>query len=256
MPTEPGPPERPDHADVNQPDEPRPQPPAEGAADTPSGFDRFVAGQDALANEIGDSTLSAPARPSRRAAWLAMGAVALALGLLWLAPGAGDKGTPTAATTRAGDATTPSDPDAATDALAVGKPAPLQFTMKDMNGVDVKLASFKGKVILLNFWATWCGPCRAEIPSLVALQQTYGQDLVVLGVSVDDPLEKLKPYATEMQMNYPVLVGKDRQDVQDAYGPLWGIPVSVFVDRDGKIWKRHSGIASKDQFEKEIKALL
>jgi hypothetical protein len=78
----------------------------------------------------------------------------------------------------------------------------------------------------------------------------------VLGVSIDDPLNKLKPYASEMHMNYPVLVGKDRQDVQDAFGPLWGIPVSVFVDRDGKIWKRHSGIASKAQMEREIKALL
>jgi thiol-disulfide isomerase/thioredoxin len=111
-------------------------------------------------------------------------------------------------------------------------------------------------VILLNFWATWCGPCREEIPSLVELQQNYGDQLVVLGVSIDDPLSKLKPYATEMHMNYPVLVGKDRQDVQDAYGPLFGIPVSVFVDRDGRIWKRHSGIASKEQFEREIKALL
>src|SRR5215218_8480039 len=96
----------------------------------------------------------------------------------------------------------------------IRKPAPLQFTMKDMNGIDVKLASFKGKVILLNFWATWCGPCRAEIPALVDLQQQYPDQLVVLGVSIDDPLNKLKPYATEMHMNYPVLVGKDRQDVQ------------------------------------------
>jgi len=112
------------------------------------------------------------------------------------------------------------------------------------------------KPLLINFWATWCGPCREEIPSLVELQQNYGDQLVVLGVSIDDPLSKLKPYATEMHMNYPVLVGKDRQDVQDAYGPLFGIPVSVFVDRDGRIWKRHSGIASKEQFEREIKALL
>ena len=118
------------------------------------------------------------------------------------------------------------------------------------------VASFKGKVILLNFWATWCPPCREEIPALVELQQQYGDQLVVLGVSIDDTDAKLKPYATKMHMNYPVLVGKDRQDVQDAYGPLFGIPVSVFVDRDGRIWKRHSGAANKDQFEREIKALL
>ena len=234
--------------------EPRPEAPSSDAPQ-PS-YDRFVDGQSALDQELGDRV--EPPRPSRKSAWLAMGAVAVALGLLWLAPGVGNHDTTQApATAAAPDASqSGEDPDATADAFAKGKPAPLQFTMKDMNGVDVKLASFKGKVILLNFWATWCGPCRAEIPSLVELQRQYGDQLVVLGVSIDDPLNKLKPYATEMHMNYPVLVGKDREDVQDAYGPLWGIPVSVFVDRDGKIWKRHSGIASKDQFEREIKALL
>ena len=198
---------------------------------------------------------AAAERPSRKAAWLAMGAVALALGLIWIAPGVNDSHS--RQTTEAGSpAQAIPDEGDADDAVAEGKPAPLQFTMKDMNGVDVKLSNFKGKVILLNFWATWCGPCRAEIPSLVELQQQYGKDLVVLGVSVDDPIEKLKPYATEMKMNYPVLVGNGRDDVQEAYGPLWGIPVSVFVARDGKVAKRHSGIASKDQFERQIKALL
>ena len=142
---------------------------------------------------------------------------------------------------------------------ANAKPAPLDFTLKDMNGVDVKLASFKGKPIVVNFWATWCGPCRAEIPSLVELNTQYsaeGKDVVILGISVDDPIEKLKPYATQMKMNYPVLVGNGRDDVQDAFGPLWGIPVTVFIDREGRIAKKHSGIASKEQFEQEIKALL
>jgi thiol-disulfide isomerase/thioredoxin len=190
-------------------------------------------------------------RPSRKATLLAMAGVALALGLIWLAPGIND-GPPssagrTAVATEAGEESD-SDP--------VGKPAPLEFTLKDMNGADVTLASFKGRVILLNFWATWCGPCRAEIPALIELQQQYGKDVVILGVSVDDPVEKLKPYATDMKMNYPVLVGNGREDFQDAYGPLWGIPGSVFIDRDGKIAKRHSGIASKEQFERQIKALL
>jgi thiol-disulfide isomerase/thioredoxin len=137
-----------------------------------------------------------------------------------------------------------------------GKPAPLNYTLKDMNGVDVNLASFEGKVLLLNFWATWCGPCRVEIPYLIELQQQYSNDLVVLGVSVDDTAEKLQPYASEMRINYPLLVGNGRQDFQDAYGPFWGIPVTVFVGRDGKIHRKHSGIASKEQFEHEIKSLL
>ena len=186
-------------------------------------------------------------RTSRKAMWLAMGAVALALGLIWLAPGVGhfDESSPTSEIS--------GDPD---DAKATGQVAPMHFTLKDMNGADVNLASFKGKVVLINFWATWCGPCRAEIPSLVELQDQYRDDLAILGVSIDDPADKLKPYAAEFKMNYPVLVGNGHQDMQDAFGPLYGIPVSVIVGRDGRIAKKHSGIATKEQFEREIKALL
>lgn len=183
-------------------------------------------------------------RPSSKGTWLAMAAVAFALGLLWLGSELTHQ-----------DEIAIENPGEPGDAEVVGKPAPLAFTMKDMNGADVRLASFKGKPILLNFWATWCGPCLAEIPALVELQEKY-PDVVILGISVDDPVEKLKPYADKMKMNYPVLVGENREDVQDAYGPLWGIPVSVFIDRDGKIAKKHSGIASKEQFEQEIKGLL
>ena len=185
-------------------------------------------------------------RASRKAMWLAMGAVALALGLIWLAPGVHlDESSTTTEST--------GDPD---DAKATGQVAPMHFTLKDMNGADVNLASFKGKVVLINFWATWCGPCRAEIPSLVELQDKYRNDLTILGVSIDDPADKLKPYAAEFKMNYPVLVGNGHQDMQDAFGPLYGIPVSVIVGRDGRIAKKHSGIATKEQFEREIKALL
>ena len=190
-----------------------------------------------------------PARPSRKAAWIGMGAVLLALVLLTLIPDS-----------------TPVDPNAPPpaadgaddngDTALVGKPAPLHFTLKDMNGADVQLASFKGKVIVLNFWATWCGPCKAEIPDLVTLQTQYRDDLVILGVSVDDTPDKMKPYAAEYKVNYPLLVGNGREDVQNAFGPLWGIPVSVIIDRDGVIAKKHSGIASKEQFEREITRLL
>ncbi len=145
---------------------------------------------------------------------------------------------------------------AAASCDAGAKPAPLNYTLKDMNGVDVNLASFKGKVILLNFWATWCGPCKAEIPGFVELQKQYAKDLVVLGLSVDDPVEKLKPYAAQYKMNYPVLVGLGREDIQDAFGPIYGIPASFLIGRDGRICKKHMGIAPKAQFEREIKALL
>jgi thiol-disulfide isomerase/thioredoxin len=144
--------------------------------------------------------------------------------------------------------------DSACDAKA--KAAPLNYTIKDVNNVDVKLSSFKGKVILLNFWATWCGPCKAEIPGFVELQKQYADDLVVLGISVDDPVDQIKPYAAKYKINYPLLVGLGRDDVQDAYGPLYGIPVSFLIGKDGRICKKHMGIAPKAQFEREIKALI
>lgn len=145
---------------------------------------------------------------------------------------------------------------AAGSCAANAKKAPLDYTIKDMNGVDVKLTSFKGKVILLNFWATWCGPCKAEIPALVELQKQYASDLVVLGMSVDDPVEKLKPFATQYRINYPILVGLGREDVQDAYGPLYGIPMTFFISRDGRICRTQPGIDAKGNIEKHIKALL
>jgi len=188
-------------------------------------------------------------RLSRKAAWLAMGAVTLALALIWVAPGIEHVDE----TATSGTSGSPGEPE---DAAAAGKPARLDFKLKDMNGVDVKLDSFKGKVILINFWATWCGPCKAEIPSLVELQEKYADDLVVLGFSVDDTPEKMKPYSEEYKVNYPLLVGNGREDVQNAFGPLLGIPVSVIIDREGIIAKKHTGIATKEQFEREIKALL
>ena len=203
------------------------------------------------AEDAEDAVPESEGRPSRRSMWLAMGAVAMALGLIWLAPGIGD--VHQEETAADGSVEYPGEPD---DVKAAGKPAPLHFTLKDMNGADVQLASFKGKVILVNFWATWCGPCKAEIPSLVELQTQYGKDLVILGVSVDDPVEKMRPYAAEYKINYRLLVGNGREDVQDAFGPLFGVPVSVIIGRDGKIAKKHSGIATKSQFEREIKALL
>jgi thiol-disulfide isomerase/thioredoxin len=197
------------------------------------------------------ATAPEPARPSRKNAWLAMGAVLAALVLLMMIPESVpvDPNAPPPSADGSAD-------DGAGDGALVGRDAPLHFTLKDMNGADVQLASYKGKVIILNFWATWCGPCKAEIPDLVKLQAQYPDDLAVLGFSVDDTPEKMKPYASEYNINYPLLVGDGREDVQDAYGPLWGIPVSVIIDRDGKIAKKHSGIASREQFEREIKPLL
>ena len=140
---------------------------------------------------------------------------------------------------------------------ASAKKANLDFTVTDMDGKSVKLADYRGKVLVLDFWATWCPPCKAEIPGFVELQNTYGpQGLQVLGVSVDDPADQLKPFASEFKMNYPVLVGLGQDDLQDAYGPMWGIPTTFVIARDGRICRKHSGLVGKERYEQEIKGLL
>ena len=140
--------------------------------------------------------------------------------------------------------------------MADAKPAKLDFMIKDLENKDVSLTKYKGKVILLNFWATWCGPCKAEIPGFVELQKAIPNDLVIIGYSVDDDAPKAKAFAAEYKMNYPILLGLGREDVQDAFGPFWGIPASVLISRDGKVCKKHIGIAPKAVFEKEVRALL
>ena len=181
-----------------------------------------------------------------------MGAVIVALVLLMMlsAPAPDIDAPPPAADGGASEA------NADTGALAVGKEAPLQFTLKDINGVDVRLATFKGKVILVNFWATWCGPCRVEIPALIELQETYRDDLVILGVDVLDEFSRVAAFAKELKVNYPMLDANKRTDVEEAYGPMWGLPTTVIIDREGKVHKKHSGIASKEQFEQYVKSVL
>ena len=140
---------------------------------------------------------------------------------------------------------------------ANAKPANMNFTLKDLDNKDVKLSAFKGKVVLLDFWATWCGPCKIEIPWFIEFQNKYGKSgLEVIGVLTEDTVAKAKPFAVEWKMNYTLLSGIDRDDLDDAYGPMFGLPVSILISRDGKICSKHVGLSSKDAFEKEIKALL
>ncbi len=141
--------------------------------------------------------------------------------------------------------------------VPAGAAASLDFTLKDMNGHDVNLASFRGKPIILNFWATWCGPCKAEIPALVQLVDQYkDQQLTVLGVSVDDSPEDLRRFAAEFKMNYPVLVGLGQDALQEKYDAVLMVPVTWFIRPDGTVLKKHQGPASKDWFEAQVKALL
>jgi len=153
------------------------------------------------------------------------------------------------------DAAAPPGTGAACPANA--KPAALKYTLKDIANKDVNLESLKGKVILLDFWATWCGPCKIEIPWFIEFQNTYGkQGLQVVGVSIDDTLDKLKPFVANMKMNYLVLQGLDHDDFQDAFGPMFGVPVTVLISRDGKVCFKHVGLSSKPEFESQIKSLL
>jgi len=185
-------------------------------------------------------------RLSRRATWIAMGAVAVALSLLWV--GSDFSRYPDGETEVRFE-------DENTATKLIGKMAPLDYTVKDMNGIDVRLSTFKGKVIVLNFWATWCPPCKEEIPDLVALQDLYRADIVVLGLSFTDTPQQLREYAAQHGINYPVLVGSGHDEIEDAYGPMWGIPVTVIVDRNGRVARRQSGIRSFEQFEREITRL-
>ena len=137
------------------------------------------------------------------------------------------------------------------------KPAKFGFTFKDAAGKKVALSSFKGKVIILDFWATWCVPCKAEIPGFIELQKKYGEKgLQVVGLSVDDSQSMAKKYVDEMKMNYPVLLAEGKEDILRAYDPINSIPVSVIIDRQGRIVARHIGIATMDVFEREIAPLL
>jgi thiol-disulfide isomerase/thioredoxin len=138
-------------------------------------------------------------------------------------------------------------------------------TFKDLQGKDVALSSFKGKVVVVNFWATWCEPCRVEIPWMIDFQQKLGdKGFTLLGVAMDDEGKSVvEPFVQKTQfdvdghnmtMNYPIVLGND--DLAAKFGGLIGLPTSVVISRDGKVAKRFIGLASRDQLEKTIQGLL
>ena len=143
------------------------------------------------------------------------------------------------------------------DDHAPGGGADLEFTLKDMNGKDVRLAEFRGRPIILNFWATWCGPCKQEIPAFVDLVTKYkDQKLTVLGVSVDDSAEDLRKFAADYKMNYPVLLGLGQDKLQETYDAVVMIPITWFIRSDGTIHLKHQGPATAEWFETQVKALI
>ena len=167
------------------------------------------------------------------------------------------------------DGETAKAPDAAA-CPADAKPANLEFTLQDIDGKPVRLADYKGKVLLLDFWATWCGPCKVEIPGFVDLYSRYkSQGFEVVSIVILDKFENAKPFAQTMKMNYPILNGDQQQDaLDDAYGPMFGLPMSFVIGRDGRICHKHMGLPAlpqgvvadektvKEVFEAQIKSLL
>jgi thiol-disulfide isomerase/thioredoxin len=138
-------------------------------------------------------------------------------------------------------------------------------TFKNLQGQDVSLASLKGKVVIVNFWATWCEPCRVEIPWMIGFQQKYAdKGLTILGVAMDDEGKSVvAPYVQttqfdvdghSMTMNYPIVLGND--DIAAKFGGLLGFPTTVVISRDGKVQKRFIGLADEAELDKQIKALL
>jgi cytochrome c biogenesis protein CcmG/thiol:disulfide interchange protein DsbE len=138
--------------------------------------------------------------------------------------------------------------------VLVGKPAP-DFQLTTLDGKTVSLRDYRGKAVMLNFWATWCGPCRIEMPWFVDLHNKYApQGFEILGVAMDDSGEKaIKEFTEKVGTNYPILLGKDA--VGDAYN-VEGMPTTFFIGRDGKVVDQTLGLASKKELEERIERAL
>jgi thiol-disulfide isomerase/thioredoxin len=130
------------------------------------------------------------------------------------------------------------------------------FSLKDSNGKTVSLTDYKGKVVLLNFWATWCGPCKIEIPWFVEFEQKYkDQGFAVLGVAMDEEgWDVVKPYLNEKKINYRMLLGTET--VGQLYGGVDSLPTTFLIDRTGKIASVHVGLVSKGDYKNEIEQLV
>jgi thiol-disulfide isomerase/thioredoxin len=137
----------------------------------------------------------------------------------------------------------------------IGQNAP-DFELQSLEGKNVKLSDFRGKAVLLNFWATYCGPCKIEMPWFVELQREYGpQGFQIVGVAMDDAsTEDIAKFAREMGVNYPILLGKE--SVGESYGGVGVLPTTFFVNRDGKITAREFGLQSRSVFVDNIKKAL
>ena len=130
------------------------------------------------------------------------------------------------------------------------------FTLPDINGKMVSLKDFRGKVLILDFWATWCPPCRQEIPQFVDLYSQYKEKgFEIIGIALDQEGEKVvKPFSQNYNIKYPILIGGE--EVSEIYGGIRGIPTTFVIDRKGNIVKKYVGFRDREVFEEDIKALL
>lgn len=129
------------------------------------------------------------------------------------------------------------------------------FALNDLNGQKIELANYKGKVVLIDFWATWCTPCREEIPHFVELQKQYGdQGFQIVGISMDDNVKPVQNFNKEFKLNYPVVMGDEA--TADAYGGVLGLPINILVGRDGRIYSKYTGFTDLKALEDEIKTQL
>ena len=130
-----------------------------------------------------------------------------------------------------------------------------EFSLPGLTGQTIDLSAYRGKIVLLDFWATWCEPCREEIPHFVELQNKYrDQGLQIIGVSMDDEPEPVREYNQRFNMNYPVAMGDAKTG--ELYGGVLGLPIAFLIGRDGRIEAKHIGATDISVFEQEIKALL
>jgi len=133
-------------------------------------------------------------------------------------------------------------------------PAP-EFKVKDLDGKDLSLAAYKGKVVLLNFWASWCGPCRAEIPGLIELQNKYKDQLQIIGMDVDDDSESdVRDVMKSESINYPVAMTTGQ--IRMAYGGVTALPTVFVISPEGRVVQKHVGLFNPGLYETEIRALL